>query len=94
MIDFEIPAETKAIRAKVRAFVQDECVPAEEKCTAENFESVLAELRTKARAEGLWCPFIPPERKEQGRNDDGPSKVDETKAALFTPTLPRGTGEK
>ena len=28
MIDFEIPAETKAIREKVRTFVQDECIPA------------------------------------------------------------------
>ena len=66
MIDFEIPEETKAIRAKVRAFVQDECVPAEETCTAENFDSVLAELRTKARAQGLWCPFIPPEHGGMG----------------------------
>ena len=31
MIDFEIPQETKAIREKVRAFVQAECIPAEEK---------------------------------------------------------------
>ena len=66
MIDFEIPAETKAIRAKVRAFVQEECVAAEEKCTADNFDSVLAELRSKARAQGLWCPFIPPEHGGMG----------------------------
>ena len=66
MIDFEIPAETKAVRAKVRAFVQDVCVPAEEKCTAENFDSVLVELRAQARAEGLWCPFIPPEHGGMG----------------------------
>lgn len=44
MIDFEIPEETKAIRNKVRKFVQEECHPAEESCTAENFETVLAEL--------------------------------------------------
>ena len=29
MIDFEIPAETKAIRETVRAFVQEYCIPAE-----------------------------------------------------------------
>ena len=34
MIDFEIPEETKAIRAKVRTFVQNVCLPAEEICTA------------------------------------------------------------
>ena len=61
MIDFEIPEETKAVRAKVRAFVQNECIPAEERCTPENFDEVLAELRTKARSRGLWCPFIPEE---------------------------------
>ena len=61
MIDFEIPEETKAVRAKVRAFVQNECIPAEERCTPENFDEVLAELRTKARSQGLWCPFIPEE---------------------------------
>jgi acyl-CoA dehydrogenase len=27
-IDFEIPAEAKAIREKVRKWVQDECIPA------------------------------------------------------------------
>ena len=59
MIDFEIPEETKALRAEIRKFVQEECIPAEENCTADNFESVLAELRTKARAKGYWCPFIP-----------------------------------
>ena len=59
MIDFEIPAETKAIRAKVREFVQQVCIPAEATCTAENFDSVLVQLREQARGQGLWCPFIP-----------------------------------
>ena len=66
MIDFEIPEETKAVRAKVRAFVQNECIPAEERCTPENFDEVLAELRTKARSQGLWCPFIPEEHGGMG----------------------------
>ncbi len=61
MIDFEIPEETRAVRAKVREFVQNECIPAEENCTSENFDEVLAELRAKAKAQGLWCPFIPEE---------------------------------
>ncbi|MYB20095.1 MAG: acyl-CoA dehydrogenase [Holophagales bacterium] len=66
MIDFEIPAETKAVRAKVRDFVQNECIPAEEGCTPENFDEVLAELRKKARSQGLWCPFIPEEHGGMG----------------------------
>lgn len=61
MIDFEIPEETKAIRNKVRKFVQEVVHPAEENCTAENFDEVLAELRVAARSQGLWCPFVPVE---------------------------------
>ena len=61
-IDFEIPEDAKAIRAKVRQWVQDECKPAEQRLIAgEDYKTVLGELRTKARAQGLWCPFIPQE---------------------------------
>jgi acyl-CoA dehydrogenase len=66
MIDFEIPEEARAIRNKVREFVQTECHPAEENCTAENFDTVLAGLRKSARAQGLWCPFIPEEHGGMG----------------------------
>lgn len=69
-IDFEIPAEAKAIRAKVRQWVQDECKPAEKRLTdGEDYKTVLNELRGKARAQGLWCPFIP---KEYGGMGLGP----------------------
>ena len=61
MIDFEIPEDARAVRNKVREFVQEECHPAEEVCTADNFDEVLAGLREKARAQGLWCPFVPVE---------------------------------
>ena len=66
MIDFEVPAETKAIRATVRAFVQEHCIPAEEELEHREYEDVLAELRGKARAQGLWCPFIPEEHGGMG----------------------------
>jgi acyl-CoA dehydrogenase len=59
VIDFEIPAETKAVRAKARAFVKEHCVPAEAELENRGLEPVLAELRAMARAQGLWCPFIP-----------------------------------
>ncbi|MFT7686914.1 MAG: acyl-CoA dehydrogenase [Candidatus Azotimanducaceae bacterium] len=66
MIDFTIPEDAKAVRNKVRTFVQEECHPAEEICTADNFDEVLAGLRTKARAQGLWCPFVPVEHGGMG----------------------------
>lgn len=69
MIDFELPEDAKAVRNTVRKFVREECHPAEEICTADNFEETLAELRTKARAQGLWCPFVP---KEHGGMGLGP----------------------
>jgi acyl-CoA dehydrogenase len=59
MIDFEIPEDAKAVRAKVRTFVHEECIPAEADLGNRALDEILGELRTKARAQGLWCPFIP-----------------------------------
>lgn len=59
-IDFEIPDEAKAVRERVRQWVHDECIPAEERLAAgADYKPLLAELRAKARAQGLWLPFIP-----------------------------------
>ena len=66
MIDFEIPEDARVVRNKVRKFVQEECHPAEEICTADNFEEILAGLRTKSREQGLWCPFVPVEHGGMG----------------------------
>src|SRR3954471_20481065 len=61
-IDFEIPPEAKAVREKVRQWVADECIPAEKLIHAkDSYKSVLADLRQKARSQGLWLPFIPVE---------------------------------
>ncbi|HEX4095435.1 MAG TPA: acyl-CoA dehydrogenase family protein, partial [Caulobacteraceae bacterium] len=69
-IDFEIPPEAKAIRERVRQWVQDECKPAEKRLIdGGDYKTILGELRTKARAQGLWCPFIP---KEYGGMALGP----------------------
>ena len=66
-IDFEIPAEAKAIRERVRQWVHDECIPAEKRLhDGEDYKTVLNELRVKARAQGLWCPFIPVEHGGMG----------------------------
>lgn len=69
-IDFEVPEEAREVQERVRKWVHDECIPAEKRVTdKESFETVLKELRTKARAQGLWCPFIP---KEYGGMGLGP----------------------
>jgi len=69
-IDFEIPPEAKSLRERVRKWVHDECKPAEDRLLAgEDYKTVLGELRTKARAQGFWCPFIP---KEYGGMGLGP----------------------
>jgi acyl-CoA dehydrogenase len=69
-VDFEIPAEAKEIREKVRRFVQEYCIPAEEELhQGRPYKEVLAELREEARSQGLWTPFIP---KEYGGMGLGP----------------------
>src|SRR5690606_12630697 len=60
-VDFEIPEETKQIREKVRKFVQEHCIPAEKELEDRPLKDGLGELRGKARSQGRWCPFIPPE---------------------------------
>ena len=69
-IDFEVPPEAKAVREKVRQWVQDECIPAEKALfEGRDLKELLAELRGKARAQGLWMPFVP---KEYGGMGLGP----------------------
>ena len=69
-IDFEIPEDARAMRERVRRWVHEECIPAEKRLVdRESFKVVLAELQEKARAQGLWSPFIP---KEYGGMGLGP----------------------
>ena len=39
-IDFEIPAEAKVLRERVRQWVQDECIPAEKRCGGDDYKTV------------------------------------------------------
>ncbi|OYW83923.1 MAG: acyl-CoA dehydrogenase, partial [Hyphomonas sp. 32-62-5] len=69
-IDFTIPEDAKEVRERVRRWVQEECIPAEkEMAGGKAYKDVLAALRKKARAQGLWLPFIP---KEHGGMGLGP----------------------
>ncbi len=66
-IDFEIPEEAQLVRERVRKWVHEECIPAEQRLLdGEDFKTVLGELRTKAREAGLWCPFVPEEHGGMG----------------------------
>ena len=60
-IEFEIPAEAKAIRERVRQWVQDECIPAEKELLAgaRLQGDCWPSCASKARAQGLWCPSSP-----------------------------------
>ena len=69
-IDFVIPDDAKNVRERVRQWVRDECIPAEKRLVdKDSYKAVLAELRAKARAQGLWLPFVP---KEYGGMGLGP----------------------
>jgi acyl-CoA dehydrogenase len=69
-IDFEIPEDARKIRQRVREWVQDECIPAEGRIKDEaSYRDVLADLRQKARSQGLWLPFVP---KDYGGMGLGP----------------------
>lgn len=65
-MDFTLPAEFEDIRRRARAFVDEHVIPVENDRRNwdqhENIrEDVLAPLRAKARAAGLWAPQTPKE---------------------------------
>jgi acyl-CoA dehydrogenase len=61
MIDFEVPPDAKEVRELARKFVDEFCIPAEAQLSHRPEGEIVAELQEKARAQGLWCPFMPPE---------------------------------
>jgi acyl-CoA dehydrogenase len=59
-MEFTIPAEVEDVRARIAAFVERELIPLEGRREAyDAHENItpepLAEMRAKAKAEGLWC---------------------------------------
>ena len=61
MIDFSVPDELEALRARVAAFVRDEVLPAEASADEKDPDTVVERLRDRARAAGLWTPHLPEE---------------------------------
>ncbi|MEV4111005.1 acyl-CoA dehydrogenase family protein [Nonomuraea sp. NPDC049695] len=63
-IDFTLAPEHEEIRRRVRAFIQDTVIPAVEEVKEAGRDAYLRtifQLRSQARAEGLWLPHMPKE---------------------------------
>ena len=61
MIDFEIPDDIKELRGRVATFIDTQVLPVEPEIGTRPFFDIVKELQGKARAAGLWCPFVPTE---------------------------------
>jgi acyl-CoA dehydrogenase len=61
VIDFEISPEMQATRRRARDFIDQHVLPAEAQIGTRPFFDIVRELQATARAEGLWCPFVPKE---------------------------------
>jgi acyl-CoA dehydrogenase len=68
VVDFAFSERTTELRQRVREFVDERCIPAEEKLSTQTraggWETppVLEELKADARSRGLWNLFLPGER--------------------------------
>jgi acyl-CoA dehydrogenase len=63
-IDFSFSPELAALRARIRAFIEEVVLPAEAEIDDENRDSVRAgviRMRKEARQRGLWLPHMPRE---------------------------------
>src|SRR5258708_13951508 len=73
-IDFQLPPDVEEVRLRVRAFMDNEVRPVEQKLKEEEadrgaYVRKIFELRQKAKAQGLWNPHLP---KEGDGMDLGP----------------------
>jgi acyl-CoA dehydrogenase len=70
-MDFDLPPGTEAIRQRVRAFVREEVLPLEPSEEEGLPPEVLAGVRAKARAAGVWAPQLPREYGGLGLDTSG-----------------------
>ena len=63
------PDRAAELRARYRAFMEEHVYPNEDALSREDdaADELLAELRARAKAEGLWAPHLPPEAGGTGR---------------------------
>ncbi len=71
MATAELPAlaDFEELRATYRAFLEEHVYPAEQTLNREDdeAEALMASLRARAKAEGLWTPHLPPEAGGTGQ---------------------------
>ena len=63
-MNFELSEQFKALREKVRTFIDERVIPNEDQIIREDEkrdESTLRSLQAEAKAAGLWTPHLPPE---------------------------------
>ena len=90
-MDFTLSPEIETLRRKVRAFVEEHMIPLEaDRAIFDQYENirldVLAPLREKARAAGLWAPQMPKARGGLGLPMVGwCAFYEEANRALFGP---------
>ena len=95
-MDFALTPELEDLKARVRAFVADEVLPLEADPASydghENIaEPVLARVREKAKAAGLWAPQMPQARGGLGLGRVGMAVVyEEANRSLFGPVCLNG----
>ena len=77
MIDFEIPAAVEALRERVRAFVADVAIPAEERDVTTHGLTVelRAELQAAAKEAGVFAPQLPRELGGHGLDMRGTAVI-------------------
>ena len=92
-MDFSLSSEIEAYRRRVRAFVEAHIIPLEANRDAydegDNIsQAYLDPLRTKARADGLWCFQMPKERGGLGLGVVGMAACyEEMNRSIFGPAV-------
>src|SRR5262245_7201792 len=72
-MDFDLPPAVQSLQERVRAFVRNEVLPLEAHEVEEHGlpPDLLAAVREKARAAGVWAPQLPAEHGGQGLDTVG-----------------------
>ena len=92
-MDFALPPEIEALRARTRAFVEAHILPVEaDRSTWDDHENIrldaLAPLRARAMREGLWCPQAPVARGGMGLSVVARAVMyEEANRSLFGPVV-------
>jgi acyl-CoA dehydrogenase len=65
-MNFELPQHLREVRRRVRTFVDEKIIPAEQKLATEPDQATLHALQAEAKTAGLWTPHLPKTLGGQG----------------------------